>query len=94
MAAALLQRSIAELSMSASLSDLGDVRTQKLEIALLSAQQHLDRFADAARIILAGEARPTSSDQCLRLSSRLFTQLLETDQFNGSDIRLDFIFGL
>lgn len=85
---------IAELSMSASLSDLGDVRTQKLEIVLRSAQQHLHRFADAARIILAGEARSDFIRSMFAIEPRLFTQLLETAQFSGSDIRLDFIFGL
>lgn len=85
---------IAELSVSACLSNLGDVRTQKLEIVLRSAQQHLDRFADAARIILAGEARSDFIRSIFAIEPRLFTDLLEADQFSGSDIRLDFICGL
>ncbi|PTT00197.1 hypothetical protein [Pseudomonas sp. HMWF006] len=85
---------IAELSVSASLSNLGDVRTQKLEIVLRSARQHLDRFADAARIILAGEARSDFIRSIFAIEPRLFTDLLEADQFSGSDIRIDFICGL
>lgn len=85
---------IAELAMSASLSDLGDVRTQKLEIILRSAQQHLSRFADAARIILAGQARSDFIRSMFSIEPRLNTQLLETDQFSGLEIRLDFICGL
>lgn len=85
---------IAELSASARLQDLGDVRTQKLEVILRSAQQHLSRFADAARIILTGQSRSDFIHALFVLEPSLFTQLLETDRFNSTDTRLDFISGL
>ncbi|WP_411960655.1 hypothetical protein ACK3BE_09500 [Pseudomonas mandelii] len=85
---------IAELSISSRRSDLSDVRTQKLEVILRSAEQHLSRFADASRIILSEQARSDFIRSMFSIEPRLNTQLLETDQFSGLEIRLDFISGL
>lgn len=85
---------ISELSTSANLDDTSDVRTQKLEVILNSASGHLGRFADAARIILAGPGRTRFIQAVFSVEARLHTQLLDTEQFGNPDDRLDLICGL
>lgn len=85
---------IAELSISANLHDFSDVRTQKLVVILNSASGHLGRFADAARIILAGPTRTSFIQAVFSVEPLLHSLLLTTEQFTASDDRRDLICGL
>jgi hypothetical protein len=82
---------IAELSMSAPLTDPLNVRTQKLGVILQGGRQHLSRLADAVLMVLGGEARGALIRALHVLESDMLVELLDTDQFKGRDTRQDFI---
>nr|GFB99112.1 hypothetical protein [Tanacetum cinerariifolium] len=67
-----------------------DVLTQKLGMVLRDADQHLERLAEAAVIILNGEARDAFIRGLYAIDSGLFVKLLGTDLYSDRVIRQSF----
>lgn len=85
---------IAELSMTAMLTNTADIRTQKLDVILRSGQQHLSRMADAILIILDSEVVLNVMQAMQIIQPDLYLRLFEAEQFQGVESRQNLICGI